>query len=349
MTNYNPASNQQLVGESLNFSLALEQVSKIAPLDKPVLIVGERGTGKELVAQRIHYLSSRWDRVFVQLNCAAISESLQESELFGHEAGAFTGATRRRSGRFERANGGSLFLDELATTSQRVQEQLLRIIEYGEYERLGGQDTLTADVRIIAATNEDLPSLAEQGKFRFDLLDRLAFDIVTLPPLRHREEDIPILAAHFATNMTQELGQPIFPGFSAAALETLEEYNWPGNIRELKNVVERSLYRHDDWNLPIDRIYLDPFDSPWRPLADPKAKIKSEHSKASAESQEFSMSEDARAKLNFPIDLKALIRTREIELIEAALEESRYNQAEAARALGLTYHQIRAYLRKYEL
>ena len=349
MTNYNPASAQQLVGESLSFSLALDQVSRIAPLDKPVLIVGERGTGKELIAARIHYLSARWDQVFVQLNCAAISESLQESELFGHEAGAFTGAARRRSGRFERANGGSLFLDELATTSQRVQEQLLRIIEYGEYERLGGQDTLTTDVRIIAATNEDLPTLAEQGKFRFDLLDRLAFDIITLPPLRHREDDIPILAAHFANNMTRELGKPMFPGFGEAALETLSGYDWPGNIRELKNVVERSLYRHDDWERPVNTIYLDPFDSPYRPVsrgADGRSVASSE-----SESEPESSAEVARPShgLQFPVDLKELMREREIEVIKSALELARFNQAQAARYLGLSYHQMRAYLRKYEL
>ncbi len=367
MTNNRSATAQQLVGESLSFSLALDQVSRIAPLDKPVLIVGERGTGKELIAARIHFLSSRWDQAYIQLNCAAISESLQESELFGHEAGAFTGAIRRRSGRFERANGGSLFLDELATTSQRVQEQLLRIIEYGEYERLGGQDTLTTDVRIIAATNEDLPSLARQGRFRFDLLDRLAFDIITLPPLRHREEDIPVLAAHFANNMTRELGRSVFPGFSDEALEALTGYDWPGNIRELKNVVERSLYRHDDWQRPIEQVYIDPFASPYRPLpassegsaAKPVGSGANEAVSTSPDDAnrnvppdsnlQFPVDLKALLQLQFPVDLKALLREREVALIKTALQRARFNQTQAARYLGLTYHQLRASLRKYDL
>ncbi len=342
MTNYDMTPTQSLVGESLSFGQTLEQVSQIAPLDKPVLVVGERGTGKELIAARIHYLSSRWERVFVKLNCAAISESLQESELFGHEAGAFTGATRRRSGRFERANGGSLFLDELSAASLRVQEQLLRIIEYGEYERLGGQDTLTADVRVIAATNEDLPSLAERGKFRSDLLDRLAFDIITLPPLRHRREDIPILADHFATNMTRELDRPFFAGFSEQALETLVGHHWPGNVRELKNVVERSLYRHRDWERPVRVVHLDPFASPYRP--EPRQPAVGDTGQSSP-----TVIAEGEGGLRFPVDLKALIRDREVEIISAALELAHYNQAQAAKQLGLSYHQMRAYMRKYKL
>ena len=152
-----------------------------------MLIAGERGTGKELIAARLHFLSNRWEGEYVKMNCAAISDSLLETELFGHEAGAFTGATKTHKGRFERAHGGTLFLDELATTSALVQEKLLRIIEYGEYERVGGNRTLHCDVRLIAATNEDLPALADRGQFRLDLLDRLAFDVLTLPPLRERQ------------------------------------------------------------------------------------------------------------------------------------------------------------------
>jgi psp operon transcriptional activator len=232
---------QQLIGESPGFLAVLEHVSRIAPLDRPVLVIGERGTGKELIAARIHYLSARWDKPFVKLNCAALTESLLESELFGHEAGSFTGANKRRAGRFELAHHGSLFLDELASTSSRVQEKILRVIEYGEFERVGGTETLTTDVRLIGATNEDLPRLADEGKFRADLLDRLAFDVITLPPLRERREDILPLAEHFAVRMAGELGHELFPGFDETARQDLMEYPWPGNVRELKNVIERAV------------------------------------------------------------------------------------------------------------
>ena len=182
--------DQQLIGESPAFLEVLEHVSRVAPLNRPVLVIGERGTGKELIAARIHFLSGRWDYPFIKLNCAALAESLLETELFGHEAGSFTGAAKRRLGRFELANEGSLFLDELSSTSSAIQEKILRVIEYGDFERVGGSETIRTNVRIIGATNEDLPSLAETGKFRDDLLDRLAFDVITLPPLRERREDI---------------------------------------------------------------------------------------------------------------------------------------------------------------
>src|SRR6185437_5912229 len=179
-----------LLGEAPVFRAMLAHVSQIAPLDRPVLVVGERGTGKELIASRLTLLSPRWDRPFVKLNCAALAESLLDSELFGHEAGAFTGAARRRPGRFELADGGTLFLDEVANASLAVQEKILRVIEYGAFERLGGSDTVSVDVRVIAATNADLPGRVGAGSFRADLLDRLAFDVVTIPPLRERAADI---------------------------------------------------------------------------------------------------------------------------------------------------------------
>ncbi len=256
---------QVLIGESPVFLEVLEHVSRVAQLNRPVLVVGERGTGKELIAARIHYLSPRWDRPFVKLNCAALAESLLETELFGHEAGSFTGATRRHLGRFELANEGSLFLDELASTSDRVQEKVLRVIEYGELERVGGNTTIRTDVRIIGATNVDLPALAKQGKFRPDLLDRLAFDVITLPPLRERREDIMPLAEHFAVKMSGELGLDLFQGFSESARSLLLDYYWPGNVRELKNVVERAVYSALGNDESISWISFDPFDSPWRP------------------------------------------------------------------------------------
>jgi psp operon transcriptional activator len=269
----------------------------------------------------------------VKLNCAALAESLLETELFGHEAGSFTGATRRRLGRFELAHEGSLFLDELSNTSERVQEKVLRVIEYGELERVGGNDTIRTDVRIIGATNEDLPALAEQGQFRADLLDRLAFDVITLPPLRRRREDIMPLAEHFAVRMAGELRLKLFQGFSEAAREQLLDYPWPGNVRELKNVVERAVYTSLGDDAPIASITFDPFDSPWRPGA-------------SAGGAGNPASETAPTD---PYDFKEYIQEREIELLNAALRQCRFNQKKTAEFLGMTYHQLRGYLRKYEL
>ncbi len=322
---------QALIGESPVFLEVLEHVSRVAQLNRPVLVVGERGTGKELIAARIHYLSPRWDRPFVKLNCAALAESLLETELFGHEAGSFTGATRRHLGRFELANEGSLFLDELASTSDRVQEKILRVIEYGELERVGGNATIRTDVRIIGATNEDLPALAKQGKFRPDLLDRLAFDVITLPPLRERQEDIMPLAEHFAVKMSGELGLDLFHGFSESARGLLLDYYWPGNVRELKNVVERAVYRSLGDDEPISWISFDPFDSPWRPGAQ-------------SDAQESGISMPGEA-----YDFKEYIQQLEMTLLKSALQKCRFNQKKTADFLGMTYHQLRGYLRKYEL
>ena len=327
------AEPDRLLGESPAFLQALDEVSAAAPLGKPVLIVGERGTGKELVAARLHYLSNRWDAVFVKMNCAAISDSLLESELFGHEAGAFTGATKAHAGRFERADGGTLFLDELATTSALVQEKVLRVIEYGEFERLGGSKTLRIDVRLVAATNEDLPRLATAGKFRQDLLDRLAFDVITLPPLRARGEDIELLAEAFAINMATELGREYFPGFTEAALRRLRDHAWPGNVRELKNVVERAVYRTDAES-PVDEVTIDPFDSPFRPAS-------------RGDGAPDAPANPRRPAL--PANLKQAVQQLEIDLANAAMRQARHNQRKAAELLGLTYHQFRGYLRKHGL
>lgn len=327
-----PLEPERLLGESPAFLKILEEASLVAPLDKPVLIVGERGTGKELIASRLHFLSNRWEGEYVKMNCAAISDTLLETELFGHEAGAFTGATKTHKGRFERAHGGTLFLDELATTSTLVQEKLLRVIEYGEYERVGGNRTLTCDVRLIAATNEDLPRLAAEGRFRSDLLDRLAFDVLTLPPLRHRESDIMLLAEHFAISMAKELDREFFPGFDESARDQLSSYQWPGNVRELKNVVERAVYRHDS-DEPVDSIVFDPFDSPHRPAG-----------RAASDKQPTE-----KTKTGLPVDLKASVQELEIELIEQAMQEAKHNQRKAAELLQLTYHQLRGYLKKYQL
>ncbi|MFP6807369.1 MAG: phage shock protein operon transcriptional activator [Pseudomonadales bacterium] len=340
--------NDRLLGEAPSFLEVLDLVSQVAPLNKPVLIVGERGTGKELIAARLHYLSGRWDQEYIKMNCAAISESLLETELFGHEAGAFTGANKLHKGRFERAHKGSLFLDELATTSQLVQEKLLRIIEYGEYERVGGSKTLTTDVRLIGATNEDLPTLARKGKFREDLLDRLAFDVITLPPLRARPEDIMILAEQFALDMAADLGRDYFPGFSDSARKVLRTYHWPGNARELKNVVERSVYRSQDTDALVDIISIDPFESAFRPVqASEVVTIPMDD-----ESQEPGITKivaPVPSLHEFPIDFKQSVQDYEVGLIKNALAASQFNQKKSADALGVTYHQLRGYLKKYDL
>lgn len=339
-----------LIGQSNSFLSVLEQVSQIAPLDKPVLVIGERGTGKELIAARLHFLSQRWDQNYLTLNCASLNENLLESELFGHESGAFTGAGKRHEGRFERANNGSLFLDELANTSSLVQEKLLRVIEYGEFERVGGSRTIKTNVRLIAATNEDLPQLAEQGEFRSDLLDRLAFDVITLPPLRERREDIIMLAEHFAVSMAKELKHEFFSGFTTRAKQTLLDYHWPGNVRELKNVVERSVYRTASPDMPVTDIVLDPFESPYRP----QSRIKAPQATApitETHKPQIAAEEPIQANLqhSFPLSLKEVSQQYEIDLIEQALEHSKFNQKRTAELLGLTYHQLRGYLKKYNL
>lgn len=338
---------ERLIGESPAFLEVLELTSQVAPLSKPVLIVGERGTGKELIAARLHYLSSRWDQEFIKMNCAAISDTLLETELFGHDAGAFTGAQKMHMGRFERADKGTLFLDELATTSPLVQEKLLRIIEYGEFERVGGNKTLTTDVRLIAATNEDLPTLAKKGKFREDLLDRLAFDVITLPPLRARPEDILILAEHFAVAMAIDLGREYFPGFSTAARKVLRSYHWPGNIRELKNVVERSVYRSQNVDDPVDLISLNPFESPYRPTG-PNETLTLPPEGEEGESSTVVVPPVPEVG-EFPIDFRQSVKDYEVGLIKNALASSQFNQKKTAEALGVTYHQLRGYLKKYDL
>ncbi|MCL1147975.1 phage shock protein operon transcriptional activator [Shewanella sp. 10N.261.52.F9] len=346
-----------LIGQSNALLEVLEHISQVAPLSKPVLIIGERGTGKELIAERLHYLSKRWDQSFIKLNCSSLSENLLESELFGHDAGAFTGASKKHQGRFERADGGTLFLDELANTSGLIQEKLLRVIEYGEFERVGGSKTVQTDVRLICAANEDLPTLADAGEFRADLLDRLAFDVITLPPLRHRAEDIMPLAEYFAVGMARQLKLELFEGFSSSAIEQLMEYPWPGNIRELKNVVERSVYRNADTNAAIEQIIIDPFASPYRPTKRVKTierqqKTPTEtplNTDLSEEQLQVSNSNGHSNSVNFPIDFKTHCEQSEIQILKQALEAGQFNQKKTADLLGLSYHQLRGILKKYNL
>jgi psp operon transcriptional activator len=328
-----------IIGASPVFLAMLEQVSRLAPLGRPALIIGERGTGKELVASRLHYLSPRWQQPLVKLNCAALTESLLETELFGHEAGAFTGATRRHTGRFERADGGTMFLDELGTLPGRMQEKILRVIEYGEFERVGGSDTLTVDVRIVGATNEDLPALAATGRFRADLLDRLAFDVIQVPPLRARPEDVVELAHHFAVNFTAELKRPFFAGFSDAAVEALVAWPWPGNVRELKNAVERSIYRAPEPGEPVDRIHFDPFAGAFPAPPTPAGGAGARAANDGA----------APGQTPAPAQFRPAVAAYERRLLTRALEAAGGNRRAAAESLDLSYDQLRGLLRKYRL
>ncbi|MBN1237640.1 MAG: phage shock protein operon transcriptional activator [Gammaproteobacteria bacterium] len=338
-----------LLGESPTFLAMLEHVSRAAPLSKPVLVVGERGTGKELIASRLHYLSERWDRPLVKVNCAALTESLLESELFGHEAGSFTGANRTHVGRFEQADGGTLVLDELGTIPLRMQEKILRAIEYGEFQRVGGSKTLKTDVRVVGATNADLPKLAAEGRFRADLMDRLAFDVIHVPPLRARSEDIPKLAYHFAVNVTSELKRDYFPGFSAEASAALNSHSWPGNVRELKNTVERSVYRAEDPEQPIVEIIFDPFASPFGPLRDVAPRAAAARAPAADGGAATAAPPSRHRDDGWPRDLRAAVAAFERETLEEALEQAKYKQTVAARLLGLSYHQLRGLLKKHEL
>lgn len=338
--------SHQFIGQSSAFLDAVERASRAAPLNRPVLVVGERGTGKELIAERLHRLSSRWDGPLVTMNCAALPETLIEAELFGHEAGAFTGATRVREGRFEEADGGTLFLDELGTLSMGAQERLLRAVEYGEVTRIGSSRPVRVDVRIVAATNEHLPNMVEAGKFRADLLDRLCFEVITLPPLRVREGDVEVLSEYFGRKMAAELGWPGWPGFGEVATRAMENHLWPGNVRELRNVIERAVYRWADPSQPVDYIQFDPFESPWRSgiatSAPTHATVDSDSGNDARFSTDLSQVVDVS-------DFREATEKYEKAVLEQALAKSRYNQRQTAKALNLSYDQLRHTLKKHDL
>ena len=337
----------QFVGQSLAFLDAVERASRAAPLNRPVLVIGERGTGKELIAERLHHLSSRWSGPLIVMNCAALPEHLIEAELFGHEAGSFTGATKTRHGRFEEADGGTLFLDELGTLSMPAQDRLLRAVEYGEVTRIGASRPLDVDVRIVAATNEHLPNLVDKGKFRADLLDRLSFEVVTLPPLRARSGDVPLLTEHFGRRMAVELDWSNWPGFTPRAIAELDAYAWPGNVRELRNVIERAVYRHDDPERPVDAIQFDPFESPWTPARHAAAPAAA---KGEPQSETGPTTAAAVPAAGPPVtDFRSAVSSYERELLEDALARNRYNQRATAAALGLSYDQLRHALKRHKL
>ena len=338
--------SNQFVGSSLAFLDAVERASRAAPLNRPVLVIGERGTGKELIAERLHHLSPRWAGPLVVMNCAALPESLIEAELFGHEAGSFTGAAKTRHGRFEEADGGTLFLDELGTLSKPAQDRLLRAVEYGEITRIGASKPISVDVRIVAATNESLPAMVDEGRFRADLLDRLSFEVVTLPPLRARSGDVPLLADHFGRRMAVELEWTNWPGFSPRAVAEFEAYSWPGNVRELRNVVERAVYRWEDPERQIDAIQFDPFHSPWAPTA-----VQAQHAApVEHDAEAVPLAEPAvAAPTATTSDFRAAVSEYERALLQSALAANRFNQRATAAALNLSYDQLRHALKRHKL
>ena len=325
---------QTVIGESHALNTALDHISNLAGIDRSILVTGERGTGKEIAANRLHFLSSRWQGPFIKLNCASLPENLLDSELFGYEPGAFTGARRSHQGRFERADGGTLFLDELGTMPLALQEKLLRVIEYGELERIGGSQTIKVDVRIVAATNADLPAMAAKGEFRWDLLDRLTFDVVNMPPLRARGGGTTLLAEHFAVRFAAESGWHHFPGFSPNAKSELYRYEWLGNVRELRNVIERSLHRQGEDGEQIAELVINPWPVRNNGLSDtppPEALSKSE------------------LNSELPRNLRAALDQQEASWLEQALDQTANNQKQAAALLGLSYDQIRGLMRKHGL
>ncbi|MBN2162603.1 MAG: sigma-54-dependent Fis family transcriptional regulator [Pontiellaceae bacterium] len=303
----------QIVGESPQIQAVLSQIERVAGIPRPVLITGERGTGKELVARAIHLAGGNPGRPLTSVNCAAFSDHLLESELFGHEKGSFTGADSRVSGKFEQAQGGTLFLDEIGNMSLSFQQKILRVVEYGTFTRVGGSEEISVNTRIIAATNTDLKQRMQDGLFLRDLYDRLSFEIIEVPAIRNRDGDIPILARHFLHQFMQEIPSLQGKRLSSAAIRMLEKYAFPGNIRELKNLIERAAYRDTTNEITPEDIGLLP--------------------------REPVMIDGG----NFVEKVESYKR----QLLLEALDEATGNQAKAARILGLSYHQYRYFLKKH--
>ncbi|MBN1763624.1 MAG: sigma-54-dependent Fis family transcriptional regulator [Sedimentisphaerales bacterium] len=303
----------QIVGESALLLEVIEKISRVAEIPRPVLITGERGTGKELVARAIHLAGGDAARPMVIVNCAAFTDSLLESELFGHEKGAFTGADSVVHGKFELAGGGTLFLDEIGNMSLSFQQKILRVVEYGTFTRVGGSSEIEVNTRIIAATNVDLKKRMDDGEFLHDLYDRLSFEIIHVPPLREREGDIALLARHFLNEFMQEIPSLRGKRLSASTLDLLDKYPFPGNVRELKNIIERGAYRDTTSEITPEDIGL------------------------------LSVGAGVMAGGTFT----EKVETFKQQLVADALTAAGGNQARAARSLGLTYHQYRYFLKKY--
>jgi len=314
--------SESVVGESSELRHVMALCRKVALSAATVLLYGETGTGKEMAAKAIHRFSPRADRPFIAINCAALPESLLESELFGHEKGAFTGATAQKLGRFELAEGGTLLLDEIGELSMAIQSKLLRVLEEREFVRVGGTRTITCDVRIIAATNRDLKTEMQQGRFREDLYYRLNVFPVTLPPLRERIDDLPLLVGHFVAELAPSLGVPMV-GVSDEAMSAMMHYPWPGNVRELRNVIERCLLLASGET--IERALLP------------------------VEIAERSGSSDEAGDGNAAGATGSKLADHERALILKAMHETDWNQSAAARALGVSRDYMRYRLKKYNI
>ena len=318
---------EDLVGQSQQMRSVFKLVETVSYSTATVLIQGESGTGKELVARAIHFRSPRKDKPFVAVNCSALTDTLLESELFGHMKGSFTGATANKKGLFEAADGGTIFLDEIGDIPAATQVRLLRVLQEGEVKRVGANDTLRVDVRVIAATNVDLAKAKEQGKFREDLFYRLNVISVGLPPLRDRPEDIPLLASHFLKIYTTKMGKKI-SGISTGAMEALTTARWIGNVRELENVIERAVVMNATEQIEVDDL---------------PAEIRS-NQKGGGEVELYSL-----AHLPYAQAKKLAMRAFERRYLSALLEKSLGNVSSAARAAGVDRSNFRRLLKQYEV
>lgn len=327
-----------VIGQSKIFLDALDHASRAAMIDRPMLVTGERGAGKALFAARIHFLSPRWEGPLVRLSCSAAGEAQLSADLFGGD----TGGPRRVKGAIERAEGGTLILADIAAAPLSIQERLLRLLERGEYERAGDEESRNADIRIIASAREDLRRLTHEGTFRADLLDRLAFDVVAVPPLRDRQDDILLLAAQFGGLAIAELGLK-FPGFSPEAAIALKAHAWPGNVRELRNAAERAAFHWGEGAASglISEIILDPFERAFGRFDVAKA------AKSLRPQQSINLVHpDSGEGVH---DLRAYLGELEKSIVEDALAKNGGNQKRAGDALSLTYDQIRGIIKKHGL
>lgn len=308
---------EQIIGQSANMEAVFDTIRQVAPSKATVLIQGESGTGKELVAHALHRLSPRAENPFVAVHCAALSDSLLESELFGHEKGSFTGANEMRKGRFELADGGTLFLDEIGEIEPATQIKLLRVLEERNFERVGGMNRIEVDTRLLAATNKDLWRMVEEGTFREDLFFRLNVVQITLPPLRDRRQDLPLLLKHFLNQFCEENGKEL-EGFTPEALEALSRYSWPGNIRELRNVVERMVVLSRGDKLT---------------LRDVPTEVK----------------EDGAAKPTGALRNATSMQQAEKQMIKQALVDQKGNRTRAAEQLGISRRTLHRKLHEFDL
>jgi two-component system, NtrC family, response regulator AtoC len=329
-----PPSDQAdaLLGRCPAMQEVYKAIGRVAPTDATALILGESGTGKELVARAIYQHSKRSERPFLAINCAAIPEALLESELFGHERGAFTGAERKRVGKFEQCSGGTLFLDEVGDMSPLTQSKLLRVLQEGRFERVGGSETVTADVRVIAATNQDLERLVTAGRFRSDLYFRLNVFTIQLPPLRERGEDLETLLEHYLKRFSRELGKPI-DGMAPAAREALHRYAWPGNVRELQSVLKQAILRMSGSFILLDA--LPDAVRAGKALLGPSAEAPFDWDHYVAEQ----IAADTRNLYSETLHMM------ERELLLRVLKHTGGNQVQAARLLGITRGSLRTKIR----